>query len=254
MRAGSCPIGKERELTKYVVLLVGALLMFGGSASAQEEAAAEPKAAAEPAPAGAPSQADAPPQQEEKKKGVYYKRVQGWLWIEGVVGASAYDPDQFGSLEVGTAQDAPRLSGPEYGFSVFLGLGGFEIGVFYRRANYSQYKLSKVGLEIQGTLRFIPYVHPIFRVDIGYATTSGGSPYPTLTNTDSGGLALTGGFGLRIPIIRWMSFAATFDWSFVGLSLRGDDPSGTRFQSWILGQQFGATFALTFHFIGVRAD
>ena len=58
------------------------------------------------------------------------------------------------------------------------------------------------------------------------------------------------GAGLRIPIIRWMSFAATFDWSLIGLWFQGG-PSGS---SGVLGQQLGGTFALTFHFIGVRKN
>jgi hypothetical protein len=52
-----------------------------------------------------------------------------------------------------------------------------------------------------------------------------------------------------------MSFAANFDWSYIGLSMRGDDPaSGVRVDQWISGQMLAGTFALTFHFIGVRND
>ena len=51
-----------------------------------------------------------------------------------------------------------------------------------------------------------------------------------------------------------MSFAATFDWSYIGLNMRGDDPTGERIDQWISGQQLAGTFALTFHFIGVRND
>jgi hypothetical protein len=50
-----------------------------------------------------------------------------------------------------------------------------------------------------------------------------------------------------------MSFAANFDWSYIGLSARGD-VGGTRQESWVSGQQLAGTFALTFHFIGVRKD
>lgn len=242
---------------KYVVFLVGALLLWGGSASAQDEADAAPEteAAAEPAaetaaePAAEPASEAAPA--EEEKRSVYYKKVQGLLWIEGFAGPSSYDPDQFGSL--GGAPNAPKLSGPEGGFSVLAGLGGFGIGAFYRQANYTQYKLMKVGMEIQGTFRFIPYVHPMVRMDIGYAQTLKGNPYG-LTDVDNGGVVFTGGVGLRIPIIRWMSIAASFDWSFVALSVRGNNASGNREQAWISGQQLGGTFALTFHFIGVRKN
>lgn len=239
---------------KHAVLLVATMLMLATSVSAQEKAgtATATQAAAEPAPAPASAPA---PAEKEKKRSVYYRKVQGFLWIEAFAGPTGYDPDQFGNLSLeGTSYNAPRLKGPEYGFAALLGLGGFGIGAMYRQANYSEYKLMKVGLEIQGVFRFIPYVHPMVRADIAYARTFSGNPYD-LENTDSDGIALTGGVGVRIPIIRWISFAATFDWSFVGLSLRGDIPgSAERFQSWILGQQFGATFALTFHFIGVRRN
>jgi hypothetical protein len=250
----------ERELMKHAVLLVATVLMLAASASAQEEVGTVPvtepvteptaEPAAEPTAETAAELAPAPaPAEKEKKRSAYYKKIQGWLWIEGVFGPTGYDPDQFGSLTFeGESLNAPRLSGPEYGFAALLGLGGFGIGAMYRQANYSEYKLMKVGLEIQGIFRFVPYVHPMVRADIAYASTLSGNPYG-LPNTDSDGIALTGGVGVRIPIIRWISFAATFDWSFVGLSLQGDG-----FNSWILGQQFGGTFALTFHFIGVRKN
>jgi len=103
---------------------------------------------------------------------------------------------------------------------------------------------------MQGNLRFIPYVHPIFRASIGFAKIFDGSPYANLPDPDSAGVSFTGGVGVRIPIVRWMSFATTFDWTFVALALRGASGGS----SWISGQQFGATFALTFHFIGVRKN
>jgi hypothetical protein len=238
---------------KHVVLIVGAALLLSSSASAQEEGAVgsvesstatETSAPAEPTPA--PEEA-APP--EEEKRSVYYKKTQGWLWMEAFAGPSAYDPDQFASIDIGTAvPNAPKLNGPEYGFAIGLGLGGFWLGGFYRQANYSVYKLMKVGLDIQGIFRFIPYVHPMVRIDLFYSRTFSGNPYGlTDANVDGGGFTL--GAGLRIPIIRWMSFAATFDWSMIGLAIRTPTDS-----SGVLGQQLGATFALTFHFIGVRKN
>jgi hypothetical protein len=241
-------------------MLVGAALLFSSTALAQEESSvgtvsegSTPTEAAPSEPAPAPQAAAAP---EEEERSVYYKKVQGWLWMEGFVGPSSYDPDQFTSLNLSgvSVQNAPKLNGPEYGFAVGLGLGGFWLGGFYRQANYDVYKLMKVGLDIQGIFRFIPYVHPMIRIDLFYSRTFGGNPYPTLTNTDVDGGGFTLGAGLRIPIIRWMSFSATFDWTMIGLSIRGDDPSGARFNSGVLGQQLGATFSLTFHFIGVRKN
>ena len=51
-----------------------------------------------------------------------------------------------------------------------------------------------------------------------------------------------------------MSFAANFDWSYIGLRMRGDTTGGVRVDQWISGQQLAGTFAVTFHFIGVRKD
>lgn len=230
---------------KYVVFLVGGLLLLSATASAQEEteAASEPAATAEEAPA------DAEAAPEEEKKSVYYKKVQGWLWIEGFVGPTSFDPDQFLSLDIGGLGQAPKVKGGEGGFSIMVGLGGFGLGWFYRQANYDTYKLMKTGLDMQGVFRFVPYVHPTVRIDIGYARTFNGDPFNAgLPSSD--GFVITLGAGLRIPIIRWMSFAATFDWSLIGLWFQGG-PSGS---SGVLGQQLGGTFALTFHFIGVRKN
>ena len=170
-----------------------------------------------------------------------------------MAGISAYDPDQFGAFSLGTTTGgAEKKRGPQWGFSLGTGFGGgFFLGWYYRQANYTDYKLLKTGVEFQPTIR-IPYVHIMFRVDIGFARMFDGNAWG-LTNVSNGGLDTTFGVGLRIPIVRWMSFAANFDWSYIGLSMRGDAPSGSVNQ-WISGQQLAGTFALTFHFIGVRKD
>lgn len=220
---------------RHAVWMVAGLLVLGSTTSAQEEVGTVD---------GAPK--------EEHERGPYYRKVQGWLWLEAFAGPSSFDPDKFGSFDLaGTTPNAPRLRGPEYGFAIGTAFGGpFFLGWFYRQADYSDYKLLKTGLDMQANLRFVPYVHPIFRASIGYAKTFSGNPYgASLTNVDSGGVSFTGGLGVRIPIVRWISFATTFDWTFVALSLRGDEGN-----SWVSGQQFGATFALTFHFIGVRKN
>ena len=246
-----------RELMKYIAFFMTGILLCGSTAFAQEEGGAASEAAAEPAPAPAePAAAEqAPADPPEEKRSPYYKKVKGWLWIEGVVGISSYDPDQFGALSLGTTAPggAPKERGPQWGFSLGTGFGGgFFLGWYYRQANYNEYKLMKTGLEFQPTIR-IPYVHIMFRVDIGFAQMFDGNPWG-LTNFDSGGVDTTFGVGLRIPIVRWMSFAANFDWSYIGLSVRGDTASSGSINSWVSGQQLAGTFALTFHFIGVRND
>jgi hypothetical protein len=90
------------------------------------------------------------------------------------------------------------------------------------------------------------------RIDLFYGRTFNGNPYG-LSNTDVDGGGVTLGAGVRIPIIRWISFAATFEWTAIGLAVRGDTATGS-FKSGIAGQQLGGIFALTFHFIGVRRD
>ena len=239
---------------KHVMFIMAALLLFSAIAAAQEEAATEP-AAAEPAePAAAAEAAPAQQAPEEEKRGPYYKKVQGWLWLEGFAGPSSYDPDQFGSLSLSAVPNAPRVKGPEGGFAVGTAFGGpFFLGWFYRQANYGDYGLMKTGVEFQPTIR-IPYVHIMFRVDLGFAKMVNGNPYG-LTDLSNGGIVATGGVGIRVPIVRWISFVASVDWSFVGLSLKGTDPgTGSAFNSWILGQQVTGTFGLTFQFIGVRKN
>jgi hypothetical protein len=236
---------------KYVVFVITALLLSSATALAQDEAADAPDAAPEAAPETEPAPAEEPaPQPEEEKRSPYYKKVKGWLWIEGVFGPSSYDPDQFGALNIGGNRPggAPKLKGTQWGFSVGTGFGGgFFLGWYYRQTNYNEYKLMKTGLEFQPTIR-IPYVHIMFRIDIGYAKMFDGNAWG-LTSASTGGLDTTFGVGLRVPIVRWMSFAANFDWSYIGLSVRDSGQS-----SWVSGQQLAGTFALTFHFIGVRKD
>lgn len=208
-------------------------------------------APADASPAAAPP--PPPPEASKRDRSVYYKKVRGFLWLEAIAGVSSFDPDQFGSFNIsaGSVPNAPKVTGPEFGGMAALGLGGFILGASYRQANYDVYKLMKVGVDIQGVFRFIPYVHPMVRLNLFYARTFDGSPYG-LSDPASDGGGFTAGAGIRVPIIRWMSFSATFDWSFIALSERGNLSDGTRVANTVSGQQLGGTFALTFHFIGVR--
>lgn len=237
----------ERQM-KHSIWLIGGLLVLQGTAFAQEDAntATEP-AAGEETTSAPPS--DAP--KDEKERGPYYRKVQGWLWLEGFAGPSGYDPDAHGSLSLGGGSfAAPKVKGPEYGFSVGTPFGGaFFLGWFYRRANYDGYGLMKTGVEFQPTIR-IPYVHVMFRVDLGYAKMVNGTPYEAqLTNVKNGGIVATGGVGIRIPIVRWISLVGSVDWSYIGISIRSDQ--GT---AWVSGRQVTGTFGLTFQFIGVRKN
>lgn len=234
------------ESMKWAVLVVGAVLLLNADAVAQEEAAVgtvtTPEASGE-APA-----AETPPA-EEKKKGPYSKKVGGLLRIEFGAGPSAYDIGQFRN---GLNLSAPSVNGPEYSISGGVGLGGFVIGAGFRWANYSAYNLMKFGLDMQGILRFIPYVHPMLRINLYYAGTRNGSPVIGLSDVKSNGGGVTLGAGLRIPIVRWISFAFTFDWSLIGLGVSGNTTGGSREKGSLIGQQLTGLFAVTFQFIGVR--
>lgn len=241
---------------KYSVLFALLVAVLPARGSAQGEQAV---GSVEPADTStAPAEPDeAKDDSDDDERGPYYKKVQGLLWFEFLVGPTSFDPDKYGSVTLsgGGDLDAPRLNGPEWGLAIGVGLGGFHLGAFYRQANYDDYKLLKVGLDIQGLFRFIPYVHPTIRVDLYYAGIVDGNPYSaSLTNTNIDGGGFTLGAGVTIPIVRWISFTATFDWSVMGLAVRGDEPGGESLKTGIAGQEVGATFALTFHFIGVRRN
>ncbi|MGB5809290.1 MAG: hypothetical protein WBG86_02095 [Polyangiales bacterium] len=233
---------------KTVVVLVGVFLVFAPRASAQEEVGTVSSTGTA---APATTEAETPPADDEKKRSPYSKKVGGLLRIEGSVGPSSYDLDQFGSF--GQGLDAPKVTGPEYALSAGVGLGGFVIAAAFRWANYSAFDLMKVGLDMQGIFRFIPYVHPMIRINLFYASTRNGSPFGAgLTNVDSAGGGATLGAGIRIPVVRWISIALTFDWSVIGLAMKGDLADGTRETGGVSGQQLTGTFAVTFQFIGVR--
>ena len=247
-------MSKARQSMRYAVLFAAVALALPSFVLAQD--AVDATAVEQPA-VEQPAEEQPAEEKKKKKKGPYYKKVQGLLWLEGLVGVTSFDPDKFGgiSLSGGIGEDAPKVTGPEWGLAIGVGLGGFYLGGFYRQANYDAYKLGKVGLDIQGILRFIPYVHPMFRADLFYATMFSGSPYASLTNVNTNGGGATLGAGVMIPIVRYLSFTATFDWSWMGFAIGGDPVGGgSRINEGIAGQQLGVTFALTIHLIGVRAN
>jgi hypothetical protein len=146
---------------------------------------------------------------------------------------------------------APKVNAPEFGaaFGGALADQLVFLGASYRQANYEigggpgGYKLMKVGLDMQFLFRMVPYVHPLVRLDVGYARLFGGN-FSTL-DLKTNGLYFTIGLGVRVPILRWVSFVATFDWSDVAIYPK----NGEGFS--INGSQLGGTFGLTLHFVGV---
>ena len=54
--------------------------------------------------------------------------------------------------------------------------------------------------------------------------------------------------GLRIPIVRWISSAAEFDYTMVGMKLRDERLAGAgRFSGWTLGSVVAGSLAFTIH-------
>jgi hypothetical protein len=97
-------------------------------------------------------------------------------------------------------------------------------------------------------------VHPSIRIGFNYYTTTGGLAIPgldnLLTNVRSHGGGASIGAGLRIPIVKWISIAADFDYSIIALVFQGTETvtgTGARVTAGTAGTAIAGTFALTFH-------
>jgi hypothetical protein len=67
-------------------------------------------------------------------------------------------------------------------------------------------------------------------------------------NVRSHGGGASIGAGLRIPIVKWVSIAADFDYSIIGLVFQGSETvTGGTFTAGTAGTAIAGTFALTFH-------
>ena len=149
------------------------------------------------------------------------------------------------------------VSGPEFGAALRFRAGSSTIGARFKRADYEPFDLTSIGLDLGFLVRAVPYVHPSIRLGFNYYTTTGGLVLPGLqglvSNVRSHGGGTTLGVGLRIPIIRWISIAADFDYSIIGLVFRGDvNLAGTSqsITAGTAGTAIAGTFALTFHLGG----
>lgn len=194
----------------------------------------------------------------EKKK-VYDKRVGGKVWLEATAGPSRYDATRFRSLDIVPAEARaliPRVvvSGPEFGAALRFRAGSSTIGARFKRADYEPFDLTQVGLDLGFLIRAVPYVHPSIRLGFNYATTTGGLVIPgfenLITNVRSHGGSATIGAGLRIPIVKWISIAADFDYSIIGLVFNGTETvsgTGTSVTAGTAGTAIAGTFALTIH-------
>jgi hypothetical protein len=195
----------------------------------------------------------------EKRK-VYEKKVGGIVWLEATAGPSRFDATRFRSLDIIPSQvqsliPSVVVSGPEVGAALRFRAGSSTIGVRFKRADYQPFDMTSVGLDLGFLIRAIPYVHPTIRMGFNYYTTSGGLVLPgfesLVSNVKSHGGGASIGAGLRIPVIRWVSIGAAFDYSIIGLVFQGNETvTGGSFTAGTAGTAIAGTFALTFHLGG----
>lgn len=240
--------------TRFVYFLSG-LWLLSSAAVAQDPASAS-DTTYESTTAPLSTTATAPPpataaEDEAKKRKVYSKKVRGLLWLEGTAGWARVEPNNFKSITVnGNRIGSISQEGPEYGVAAGVQLGSFTIGARYKTAKLDSFDFNTLSADLGFMLRFVPYVHPFFRVLLSYNFTENGldlgDPRYTDVESDGGGGSIGG--GLRIPIIKWISIDAAIDYSFYGLYVRGED-NGNRFKKGMAGSELSLSAALTLHFI-----
>jgi len=101
-------MSKTRPSMKYAVLLSNVVLALPSLVLAQDtvEATLEAPTAVERPAVEQPVEAQ--PVEQKKKRGPYYKKVQGLLWLEGLVGFTSFDPDKFGGISTDTGTKRKR--------------------------------------------------------------------------------------------------------------------------------------------------
>jgi len=192
------------------------------------------------------------------KKKAYDKKVGGIVWLEATAGPSRFDATRFRTLDILPLPAEVRalipsvvVTGPEFGAALRFRTGSSTIGVRFKRADYEPFDLTTVGLDLGFLVRAVPYVHPSIRVGFNYYTTTGGLVIPgfenLVSNVRSNGGGATIGAGVRIPIVKWVSIAADFDYSIIGLVFQGDTVAGGGFTAGTAGAAIAGTFALTIH-------
>ena len=193
---------------------------------------------------------------EEKKK-AYNKKVGGKVWLEATAGPSRFNATQFRTLDIVPANVQSLIPnvvvrGPEFGAALRFRAGSSTIGARFKRADYEPFDLTSIGLDLGFLIRAVPYVHPSIRVGFNYYTTTGGLVIPgfdnLVNNVRSHGGGASIGAGLRIPIVKWLSIAADFDYSIIGLVFQGNENiTGGSFTAGTAGTAIAGTFALTIH-------
>lgn len=189
---------------------------------------------------------------------VYCKVVKGMLWIEGTIGPAKFNATKFRSFNL--LEDFPGagltpsviVKGPEYGAAIGAQFDIFSIGVRFKYANFDPFDLLTAGLDFGFLVKKTPFVHPYARFGLYYNTTKNGTVIPVLDQllddpkTNGGGASI--GAGVRVPVIKWLSIAIGFDYTFVALYVKGFDPvQGEDFSNGTIGGEISGTFALTVH-------
>jgi len=200
------------------------------------------------------------PEDVPEERRVYEKKVGGLVWLEATAGPSRFNATRFRTLDIIPSQvqsliPSVVVTGPEFGAALRFRTGSSTIGLRFKRADYEPFDLTSIGLDLGFLVRAVPYVHPSIRVAFNYNTTTGGLVIPgvenLVSNVRSHGGGATIGAGLRIPVVRWISIAADFEYSIIGLVFRGtENISGGSFTAGTAGTAIAGTFALTIHLGG----
>ena len=187
---------------------------------------------------------------------VYCKVVKGILWIEGTAGPAKFNVTRYRSFnllgDVGTLQPNVVTSGAEYGAGIGAQLDVFSIGARFKYGKFDAFDMIAAGLDFGFLVKRVPFVHPYARFGLYYNTVTNGSPIPGLDQiledhkVNGGSVAL--GAGIRIPVIKWLSVAIGFDYSWVALYVSGYDTFNAEdFGNGTIGGEIVGTFALTVH-------
>jgi hypothetical protein len=196
-------------------------------------------------------------QDTPEKTKAYDKKVGGKVWLEATAGPSRFNATQFRTLSIvpaGVRSLIPNVvvRGPEFGAALRFRAGSTTIGARFKRADYEPFDMTSIGLDLGFLIRAIPYVHPSIRLGFNYYTTTGGLVIPgfenLVSNVRSNGGGASIGVGLRIPLVKWVSIAAGFDYSIIGLVFQGtENVTGGSFTAGTAGTAIAGTFALTIH-------
>ena len=223
-------------------------------AAAIEERIADEEAAEEEATEEEPVEEEGDPDCLTK---VYCKVVKGMLWIEGTAGPAKFNATKFRTINLledfgGNLSPKVVVRGPEYGAAIGAQLKVFSIGARFKYAKFDPFDLITAGIDMGFLVKRVPFVHPYARLGLYYNTTRGGTVIPLLDQlledpkTQGGGASI--GAGIRVPVIKWISVAIGFDYTFIGLYVKGFDPNqGEDFSNGTIGGEISGTFALTVH-------